>query len=123
MEHQLAQAEYEEKLLSEEFGSQQTQFKELFARAQLLEKENRDLQPKRELFDAIRQRKEQKDIERNVPGCIEIATSAYCLSKPAQDPRILFTAGAVLLGVCVAGGTAFLTRRRKDVPSGSDGTT
>lgn len=123
IEHQLAQAEYEEKLLSEEFGAQQTQFKELFARAQLLEKENRDLRQKRELFDAIRQRKEQKDVERNVPGSIEVNAQAYSPFHPEKDRRVVFTAMGLFAGLGMGGALAFLRAIRnqtiyalKDMP-------
>ncbi|MCX5644955.1 MAG: hypothetical protein NTZ17_09765 [Phycisphaerae bacterium] len=112
-EHELARARYEEKLLSEEYQTEQAQFNELFERAQLLEKESRDLQHKRELFDAIRQRKEQKDIERNVPGCIEILASAEVDRRPCNDHRIACTAIALALGLGGAGGAAILTRKKK----------
>lgn len=112
-QRELARARYEEKLLREEYQTQQTQFRGLFERAQLLEKESRDLQHKRELFDAIRRRKEQKDIERNVPGPIEVLASAQVDNQPCNDHRIVCTAIALALGLVGAGGAAILTRKKK----------
>jgi polysaccharide biosynthesis transport protein len=122
-ERELARTEEEEKLLSGEFLAQQVQFKEIFERAQLLEKENRDLRQKRELFDAVRQRKEQKDIERNVPGSIEVNAQAYSPSRPEKDRRVVFTIMGLFAGLGVGGGLASLRAMRnqtiyalKDMP-------
>ncbi len=122
LEPQLALARQEEQLLRSEWEEQQEELGRLFECARSLERENADLQHKRQLYDAVRQRLDQKNIERNVPGMIEVAP-ADCPSKPSQDPRLPFTAGAMLLGLCAAGSTAVLTRRRKNIPAGSDGPT
>jgi len=111
MERQLARAKVEEQLLRAELEKQNADFHDLFDRAQSLARENAALQQKRELFDAVRQRLDQKNMERGVPGSIEILAGASVPSKPVPDHRILFTAGALLLGVCASGGTAALTRR------------
>jgi uncharacterized protein involved in exopolysaccharide biosynthesis len=123
VDRQLARAKVEEQLLRADLEKQTADFDDLFERAQALAKENAALQQKRELFDAVRQRLDQKNIERGVPGSIEILTGASVPSKPAQDYRIVFTAGAILLGLCAAGGTGVLTRRRKNIPAGSGGST
>jgi hypothetical protein len=114
VEYQLARAKVEEQLLRADLERQQRDFKELFDTAQLLEKENAGLRHKRELFDAVRQRLDQKNMERNVSGSIEIAMRADSPSKPA-DHRVTFTAGALLLALCVASGAAFLTRRTTQI--------
>jgi division protein CdvB (Snf7/Vps24/ESCRT-III family) len=123
VDRQLARAKVEEQLLRAEWEKQSADFNDLFDRAQSLARENAALQQKRELFDAVRQRLEQKNMERGVPGSIEVLTGASVPSKPAPDHRILFTAGAILLGLCAAGGTGVLTRRRKNIPAGSGGST
>ena len=112
IEHQLARAKYEEQLLSQEYSRQQAAFKSLFENAQLLEKENNALRHKRELFDAVRQRREQKDMERNVPGPIEIGAPAFASTKPYKDRRIIFTAIALVLGLGMGLCVRFLYRRR-----------
>ena len=123
LEHQLAQIKYEEQLLLAELKEQQAEFKELFERAQSLEKENNALQHKRELFSTVRQRMDQKTMERNVPGSIEVLTRASVSSKPYNDRRIVFTATALFLGLGMGGGVAFLRASRnqaiytpKDMP-------
>ncbi len=98
LEHQLARTKYEEQLLLAEFKEQQAEFQELFESAQLLEKENNSLLHKRELFNAVRRRLDQKTMERNVPGSIEVLTQASVSSKPYNDRRIVFTAMALVLG-------------------------
>jgi succinoglycan biosynthesis transport protein ExoP len=122
-EDQLAQAKYEEQLLLAEFKKQQTEFQSLFDNAQLFEKENTALRHKRELFDAVRQRLDQKNMERNVPGSIEVLMSAFVPSRPDSDRRIVFTAMALVLGLGIGGGVAFLRASRnqtiyapKDMP-------
>lgn len=112
VERRLTLARVEEQLLRAEWERQEKEFQSLFESAQLLEKENAALQRKRELFDAVRQRIDRKTMERGVPGAIEILTGASLPSQPAHDRRILFTAGALALGLCVAGGFSLLTRRR-----------
>ena len=106
LELQLAQIKYEEQLLIEEFRKQQADFQRLFKSAQLLEKENNALQHKRELFGAVRQRLDQKNMERNVPGPIEVLTRAFAPSEPYKDRRILYTAIVVILdglGIILSG--------------------
>ena len=110
LEHQLARTKHEEQLLLAEFERQQAEFKELFETAQLLEKENNALQHKRELFSAVRQRLDQKNMERNVPGPIEVLTRASAPSEPHKDRRIVFTAMALALGFGMGGVAAFLNK-------------
>jgi len=122
VEHQLARARQEEQLLQADLEKQREDLEGLFERAQALERESVELRHKRELFDAVRRRLDEKTIERNVPSTIEVG-QAECPSKPNQDPRILFTAGAALLGLCVATGAALLTRRRDEIHAGSNSAT
>jgi capsular polysaccharide biosynthesis protein len=68
LEHQLNRAEYEEELLIEKYKKQQVEFDNFFKSAQLLQEENNELQHKRDLFNVVRQRLDQKNVERNVPG-------------------------------------------------------
>jgi capsular exopolysaccharide synthesis family protein len=123
LEYQLARTKQEEKLVLAELEKQQAKFEELFESAQLLEKENNTLLHKRELFDAVRQRLEQKNMERNVPGSIEVLTRASVSSQPYNDRRIVFTAMALVMGLGTGGGLAFLRASRnqaiytpKDMP-------
>ena len=123
VQERLAQAKHEEQLLLAESKKQEAEFQSLFDSAQLLEKENNALRHKRELFDAVRQRLDQKTMERNVPGSIKVLTQAFVPSQPHNDRRIVFTAMALLLGLGMGGGAAFLRASRnqtiyapKDMP-------
>jgi len=114
IEHQLERAKQEEKLLSEQYNMQQQKFRELFDNAQLLERENNSLQHKRELVDAVRNRLDQKRMERDVSSrSIEVSTRAFASSEPYNDRRIMYTAIALVLGLGFGVGTCFLFRRRE----------
>ncbi len=122
-EQQLALAKHEEQLLQAGWEKQQAEFKAQFDIAQSLERENMELRHKRELYDAVRQRLDQKNIERNVPGTISVSMWAYSPSQPAGDRRMVFTAMALFAGLGMGGGVAFLRASRnqtiyapKDMP-------
>jgi len=112
MEHQLARAKHEEQVLCAESKKQQAEFQGLFDSAQLLEKENSALAQKRELFDAVRQRLDQKNMERNVPGPIDVLNWAVSSSEPYSDRRVLFTVIAFVLCLGMGSSMVFLLRRR-----------
>jgi succinoglycan biosynthesis transport protein ExoP len=114
LEHQRTRAEHEEQLLFTDFQKQQTEFKKLFESAQLLEKQNVALLHKRELFDAVRQRLDQKNTERNAPGSIEVMTRADVFSRPYNDRRILFTVMVTVLALGAGGGVAFFRANKND---------
>jgi capsular exopolysaccharide synthesis family protein len=123
LEHQLSRTKYEGQLLLEHFEKQQAEFGELIESAQLLDKENNALLHKRELFNKVRQRLDQKNMERNVPGSIEVLMGAFVPSRPYNDRRIVYTAMAVVFALGMGGGAAFLRAIRnqtiytaKDMP-------
>jgi len=123
VEYQLARAKQEETLLQAELQKQQAEFKTLFESAQLLDKENNTLRNKRDLFSVVRQRLDEKNVERNVPGSIGILMGAYSPTKPASDRRVVFTVMALFAGFGLGGGVAFLRASRnqaiytaKDMP-------
>ena len=109
---QLERYKLEEKLLKADYEQQQTEFKEIMESAQLLEKESTALKHKRKLFGAVRDRRDQKNMERNVAGSIEILTNARVSSRPTQDRRLVFTAMALFMGLGMGGGVAFLRASR-----------
>jgi succinoglycan biosynthesis transport protein ExoP len=114
-EFQLEQLKHEEHLRLEEVNKKRVEFESLFENAQLLARENNELQHKRELFDAVRQRLDQKNMERNVPGSINILMGAFASSRPYNDKRPVFTAMVLALGICLGGGAAFLRAGKNQV--------
>ena len=112
LEHQLARSKRQEQLLADEFKKQQEEFAGLFESAQLLDKENNTLLHKRELFSAVRQRLDQKNMERNVPGSIEVLTRARSSSQPYNDRRVAFTAMVLVMALGAGGGLAYLRADR-----------
>lgn len=112
LQHQLARARMQEQDLLEELTTERKEFESLFETAQLLEAENGHLRHDRELYDAVRQRLDEKNMERNVAGSIEVLTSAFSPSQPSKDRRVVFTAMALAFGLGMGGGIAFLRASR-----------
>ena len=112
LEYQLDQSKCEEKLLVAELAQQRIVFDHLFEGAQLLDKENRELAHKRELFSAVRQHLDEKNMERKVPGPIEVLSRAFAPSEPNKDRRVLFTAIVLVLSLGMSACLAMLHRRR-----------
>jgi uncharacterized protein involved in exopolysaccharide biosynthesis len=113
LKYQLARAKQKEKLLLAETEKQQAEFQGLFESVQLLEKENNALLRKRALFAAVRQRLDQKNMERNVPSPIEVLSWASVSSKPYKDRRIVFTAMTLVIGSIGVGFVSWLLKRKR----------
>lgn len=123
LEHQLARLQYQEQLLKAELDKQQAEFKNTFDTAQSLQIEKDELRHKRTLFEDVRRRLVEKDMERNAPGSVRVLTRAYAPSEPTSDRRLVFTAMALFAGLGLGGGAAFLRASRnqaiyapKDMP-------
>jgi capsular exopolysaccharide synthesis family protein len=86
---------YQEQLLADDIKKQQPNFEDVFDKAQLLAKESETVKHKRELYEAVRTRLDQKEMERNVPGSVEVLTRASAPSEPSNDRRLLLTAMAL----------------------------
>ena len=115
VEQQLVRAKRQEQLLIDELNKQEAEFNELFDTARLLAEEQNALNHKRTTFDAVSQRLEQKNIERNVQDVIakiEVLTEAFVPSSPQGDRRIVFTAMVLVMGLGVGGGVGFLRATR-----------
>jgi hypothetical protein len=96
----------EEKLLVESYKEQEEEFEKLFQNAQLLDKEKISLQHKRELFRAVQQRLDAKNMERHLPDRIEVLMKAFASGEPHKDRRIMYTVivlvvGCLGFGLCV----------------------
>ncbi len=106
--HRIKQLQYERELLYTNVEKERTSFKGTLANAQLLAKENDDVRQRREMYDAIRVRKDEKEMERKVPGSIEINSQAIPSTKPSSDRRFILTLMALMGGIACGVGTAFL---------------
>jgi uncharacterized protein involved in exopolysaccharide biosynthesis len=91
LEFQLARLKEEDKLLIAQLEKQKEDFKVSFANAQALDKEKNELQHKRELFEAVRRRLDQKNMESNNPAPIEVLSPAFAPFEPHKDHRLLYT--------------------------------
>ena len=114
-EQQLEQLKHEEQLFAEDINQKREAFNKLFESVQLFDKENNELLHKRELFESVQQRLDQKNMERNVPGSIEVLMWGFVPSNPFNDRRLVFSAMAMAMGLCMGGGVAFLRAGRNQV--------
>ncbi len=105
---QLALAQKERELLEAEVDRELDGWLRTFDSAETLARENTQIARKREVYDAVQSRLEQKRMERNVPGAIDVLSRAVPPIKASSDRRILFTALAVLLGLSLGVGQALL---------------
>ena len=60
------------------------------------------------LFESVRQRLDQKNMARTLPGASEVLTPAFLPSKPDKNRRIVLTAIALVLGLGRRAGAAIL---------------
>ena len=106
LHRQLKLVKQQEKLLTEDVQRQLDDFKVTSHNAELLARENDIFEHKQQLFETVRERLAQKDMERNVPGSVEILNRAFAPSTPNKDRRVPLTlmaiAGALGLGVVAA---------------------
>jgi len=97
---------YQEKTLLEALAKERADFDRAFAKAQTLAKETEAIRYKRDIYAAVRTRRDQKDMERNVPGSIEVLRRAVAPSEPTSDQRAMLSAlafvGALGAGVALA---------------------
>jgi len=114
-EQQLEQLKHEEELLAEDVKQKRGEFEKLLDSVQLYEKENNELQHKLDLFSSVQKRLDQKNMERNVRGSIEVLMWGFVSSKPYNDRRIVFSVMAIAMGICVGGTVAFLRASRNQV--------
>ncbi|MBN1972665.1 MAG: AAA family ATPase [Sedimentisphaerales bacterium] len=101
-------AEERKKNLDENLKKQREEFEKVFESAQSLERETNDLAYKRQLFDVVRQRLDQKNMERNVPGSIEVLTQAFASSQYYNDRRAVFSMMVLCLAFGIGCAAAFL---------------
>jgi len=114
LEFQLAQAQYEEELINTDIKHQKQEYSELFQMVRAIESENKQLKRKRDLFDAVQRRLDEKNMERNVPGTIEVLARASLPSKPYSDNRILYTIVTLVLWLGISSFIIIIPRIRSD---------
>lgn len=101
----------EEELLIAAFETQRQNFEKTFETARTLNHELDALKHKEEMFTAIRARKDEKELESNVPGSISLQARATPPNRPYQDRRLLLTAVTMIAAFGAAVGQAFVRAR------------
>lgn len=112
-EWQVKLLSYEEKLMDKDLNKQKSSWESTFDRAQILDVELSAIRQKRRLYDAVRNRLEQKRMERNVPGSIEVLARAVVPALPARDRRAILTVLSLMASLA-AGLTAAFLRASSD---------
>ena len=112
LQQYIAQLRFRKQLLAEELHEQRDDWARTLDNAEALDREQQTLQRKWELFVDVRRRKEEWEMERNVPGSIEVLTRAFAPSEPMRDLRILGTVGAVMMGLLSGAAMAFVKAGR-----------
>jgi capsular exopolysaccharide synthesis family protein len=107
LEEQLQQLKNEEALLLRDLKNEQSVFEKVFDTAQMLARENETITYKREVYEKVRNRLNEKEMERNVPGSIEILAQASPPSEPESDRRLFYTVMAILGGLGLGSVIAF----------------
>jgi len=115
LKDQRDQKEDERRLLAADLVTQEGEFNDLFQNAKDFETDNNQLQQKRELFDAVRRRLEQKQMERNAPGSIVVPLMATVSSTPYNDRRIELTVMVLVLALGLGGGAAYFRDSRNKI--------
>lgn len=108
LSREIALREYEYELLSKDYETQREHWVRTFDAAQMLVAEQEEMRRKIAIQDAVRTRIEQKRMETNVPGAVEVLSRAIVPDAPRRDQRPLLT-GLVLFAATLAGvGVAYL---------------
>jgi capsular exopolysaccharide synthesis family protein len=107
LEQRIRQLKYEQQLLVGDVEKERAGFERVFDTAQMLARENETIKYKQELYEKVRDRLNEKEMERNVPGSIDILANAMSPSEPQHDRRIILSVLAILGGVGVGGVLAF----------------
>jgi capsular exopolysaccharide synthesis family protein len=106
MEEQVRQLKNDEALLQHDQKYEQAAFDKVFDTAQMLARENETIRYKREVYEKVRSRLNEKEMERNVPGSIDILAKASPPSEPQKDRRLFFSIMTILggfgLGLAIA---------------------
>ncbi len=110
LEYQIDRSKRREELLLLEVKRKSDEFDKTYETAMALEKDLFSLAQEREMYDSVRTRFDQKEMERNdaIPGIIEVRRNVFASSKPSKDRRIVFAAMALIAGVGLGGGAALL---------------
>jgi capsular exopolysaccharide synthesis family protein len=108
LRREISLREYEKELLTQDLKRQRESWEQSFDAAQMLARELEGIRQKQDLQDAVRSRLEQKRMEDNVPGAVEVLSRAIVPDSPARDQRLVLT-GLAVFGSLMAGvGIAFL---------------
>jgi len=104
----LARLKYEEQILVSAIEKEKSRFNQMFDAAQLLTRETEALQHARDLYEAVRTRLAQKEMERNVPGSVEVLARAFVPSEPYRDRRVIFSFLSLMVAMAISAAVAYL---------------
>lgn len=106
--NQIRLMKYKRELLANQLTDEQKRFNDIFDSARTLARENEQIQFQRQIFEAVRTRLTEREMERNVPGSIEPLARAYASSEPYHDRRAIYSLMSILTGLAVGFGLGLL---------------
>ncbi|MFA5865305.1 MAG: polysaccharide biosynthesis tyrosine autokinase [Phycisphaerae bacterium] len=118
--HQLGVLKYRRDIVFASLKKQREDFAQTFNSAQMLVTENENINHRREIFNKVRTRLDEKEMEGKVPGSITIIAPAIVPSAPAKDKRIPFTFAVLFGSLAVGMGAAWFRVRMNPTIAGTD---
>jgi len=108
LKNQLERARHEKERRDEQYAQLRTDFDKLVEDAQRLEEQDSELRHMYTKSGEMRQSIERRNMERKIPHTIAVLTRAFSRSDPEKDRRVVYTAMALMVGLGVGCGVAFL---------------
>ncbi len=112
---QIELLKYEENVMEKDLTKLRETWDDTFKKAEIFAKEQRGVDQKKQLLEAVRIRLEQKTIERKVPDSAEILSRAIVPTARARDRRLFLSALALFVSVASGFGAAFM-KAKADPP-------
>lgn len=105
--------QFEEKLRTDSLAQQQKDLAGTLENAEILAREKEQGKHAKEMYDVVRARLEQKQMERNVPGCTSVLTRADASINAAKDRRPVFSVLVVIVALGLSMGIAALRSKAR----------
>lgn len=99
------------RLLEADIAVQQQEFDRTLESAEELKKRSAELKYEQDMYEAVRARHAQKEVESHVLGAIKMLTPAHAPEEPFRDRRGLFSALALCAGLAAGVGLALIRAR------------
>lgn len=111
LEERAALLQHRAQLLEADIAAQQQEFDRTLEAAEELKKRSAELRYEQDMYEAVRSRHAQKEVESHVLGAIKMLTPAHVPETPFRDRRNLFSALALCASLGAGVGLALVRAR------------